>query len=159
MLAPCFAQPCGEMCRSEAESVSSFPQEKLCPPIGTSLGFMHFLKILWLCVDFWLQITTKNKQIYFKTVKKKKGNSNHSVNKNDSASQLTVLSGPVTFVGGGFHSIWHLVKCLHSCGKPGAVISGTLVDLLSGRVKMALPLSLSSLPKLHVVTFEDFARV
>ena len=94
-----------------------------------------------------------------KQLKKKKGNSNHSVNKNDSASQLTVLSGPVTFVGGGFHSIWHLVKCLHSCGKPGAVISGTLVDLLSGRVKMALPLSLSSLPKLHVVTFEDFARV
>ena len=33
----------------------------LCPPIGTSLGLMHFLKILWLCVDFWLQITTKNK--------------------------------------------------------------------------------------------------
>ena len=67
----------------------------LCPPIGTSLGFMHFLKILRLCVDFWLQITTKKnrstlKQFFFK---KKETQSTVCTQMTLSASQLTVPSG------------------------------------------------------------------
>lgn len=164
MFAPCFAQPCGEMCRSGAKTVSSFTQENLCCVLWLALSLVSCTSLKYF--DFvWISGSKSQLKINrstLKQLKKKKGKLSPQCEQKwlsqwASWESCQVL---VTFVGGWFHLIWHLVKCHHTYGRPGALISGTSVELLSGRVKMALPPFLwAPYPSFIVVTFDDFARV
>lgn len=154
MFAPCFAQPCGEMCRSGAKTVSSFTQENLCCVLWLALSLVSCTSLKYF--DFvWISGSKSQLKINrstLKQLKKKKRETQSTVwtKMTLSVSQLRVLSGacyicrwliPPHLAFGEMSSHLWQARCPHIRHIGRAAFWQGEDGLAS--------LSLSSLPKVH----------